>query len=399
MADIDFMATGRLFKAFTPTSPISLPDLLSGRENTLLRLQLDVLTPCQHVLLYGDRGVGKTSIARVLAVAVQEADIESGTRSIVVSCDTEDTFGSIWRKAFQEILLAERRLGFAQRGVRNIIGRFDPSAPLDSPNDLRLLIDSLPNPSVVVIDEFDRARDPQVRALMADTIKLFSDNETRCTIVLVGVGGSIEGLIASHESISRNVDYVLVELMAAHELAGIVERGFASAGLGFEPGLDFRIARMSQGYPHYTHLLGLWSGVRALRRGGDTVVGEDLDMAIPDSIQNAAGGIRLEYDRATDSTQPNNLFKEVLLACAMADKDVRGRFSLSAVREPLQKILDRPVKPVSYQRHLAAFCEPDRGPVLVRTGRRRNYRWQFANPQLVPFVRLQGINDGFIASA
>ena len=393
------MATGRLFKAFTPTSPISLPDLLSGRENTLLRLQFDVLTPSQHVLLYGDRGVGKTSIARVLAVAVQEADIESGTRSIVVSCDTEDTFGSIWRKAFQEILLAERRLGFAQRGVRNIVGRFDPDGPLDSPNDLRLLIDSLPNPSVVVIDEFDRARDPQVRALMADTIRLFSDNETRCTIVLVGVGGSIEGLTASHESISRNVDYVLVELMAAHELAGIIERGFASAGLGFEPGLDFRIARMSQGYPHFTHLLGLWSGVRALRRGGDTVVGEDLDMAIPDSIQNAAGGIRLEYDRATDSTQPNNLFKEVLLACAMANKDVRGGFSLSAVREPLQEILGRPVKPVSYQRHLAAFCEPDRGPVLIRTGRRRNYRWQFANPQLVPFVRLQGINDGFIASA
>lgn len=398
MADVDFMATGRLFKAFTPTSPISLPDLLSGRKDTLRKLQFDVLTPSQHVLLYGDRGVGKTSIARVLAVSVQEADIESGTRSIVVSCDTEDTFGSIWRKALQEILLAERRLGFAQHGVRNIIGRLDPAGPLDSPNDLRLLIDSLPNPSVVIIDEFDRARDPRVRALMADTIKLFSDNETRCTIVLVGVGSSIEELITSHESISRNVDYVLVDLMATHELARIIESGFASAGLDFEPGLDFRIAQMSQGYPHYTHLLGLWSGVRALLRGDDMVIGEDLNMAIPDSIQNAAGGIRLEYDRATDSTQPNNLFKEVLLACAMTDKDVRGRFSLSAVREPLQEIIGRPIKPVSYQRHLAAFCEPDRGPVLIRTGRRRNYRWQFANPQLVPFVRLQGMNDGLIAS-
>ena len=398
MANVDFMANSRLFKAFTPTSPISLPDLLSGRENTLLRLQFDVLTPSQHILLYGDRGVGKTSIARVLALLVQEAEAESGTRSIVVSCDTEDTFGSIWRKAFQEILLAERQLGFARHGDRNIVGRLDPPGPLDSPNDLRLLIDSLPNPSVVIIDEFDRARDPQVRALMADAIKLFSDNETRCTIMLVGVGGSIEGLIASHESISRNVDYVLVDLMTAHELAGIIRRGFASARLDFEPGLDFRIAQMSQGYPHYTHLLGLWSGVHALRRGGDTVNGEDLSMAIPDSIRNAAGGIRLEYDRATDSTQPNNLFKEVLLACAMADKDVRGRFSLSAAREPLQEILGRPIKPVSYQRHLAAFCEADRGPVLIRTGRRRNYRWQFANPQLVPFVRLQGINDGFIPS-
>ncbi len=396
---MDFMATSRIFKAFTPTSPVALPTLLSGRMDTLLRLQRDVFTPSQHVLLYGDRGVGKTSIARVLAVLVQDENEESGMRSIVVSCDTEDTFGSIWRKVFQEILLAERQLGFAQHESRNIIGRFDPSGPLDSPNDLRLLIDSLPNPSVVVIDEFDRARDPRIHRLMTDAIKLFSDNETRCTIILVGVGSSIEGLVTSHESISRNVDYVLVEPMAAHELAEIIRSGFASAGLDFEPGLDFRIAQMSQGYPHYTHLLGLWAGSRAVLRGGDVVTGEDLQLAIPDSIQNAAGGIRLEYDRATDSTQPNNLFKEVLLACAMADKDVRGRFSLMAVREPLQKILGREIRPVSYQRHLAAFCEPDHGPVLIRTGRRRNYRWQFANPQLVPFVYLQGMNEGLVESA
>ena len=396
MTQTDFMTMERLASAFTPTQPISLPDLLSGRLDLLFQLQVDVSTPGQHVLLYGDRGVGKTSIARVLGILVQQPDNASGRRSIFVSCDSNDTYGSIWRKALQEVLVAQRQLGFRQHAAWSIVGRFDPEKPIESPNDLRLLLGGFPNPCVVIIDEFDRVQDQNTRDLMTDTLKLFSDSGTRCSVVLVGVGQSIEDLIDSHASISRNLDYVPVHPMGPDELAGIVTSGFASAGFHVEPGLDFRIAQMSQGYPHYTHLLGLWSGHHALDRGSQTVEFLDLQRAIPDSIRNAAGGIRLEYDRATDSTQPNNLFRQVLLACALAEKDVRGRFALRDVREPLQLILGRRIEPVSYQRHLAAFGEPERGSTLVKTGKKRNYRWHFANPQLVPFVYLQGVHDGLI---
>ena len=192
------------------------------------------------------------------------------------------------------------------------------------------------------------------------------------------------------------LDYVSVSPMGPEELALIVKKGFEASSLKFEDGIDFKIAQLSQGYPHYTHLLGLWAGRRAAERGSNEVTSADLELAIPDSIQNTAGSIRLEYDQATDSNQPNNLFKEILLACALTEKDIRGRFSLAAVREPLQRILGRRVAPIGYQRHLATFCDSDHGPVLIKTGRRRNYRWHFANPQLVPFVHLQGIHDGFI---
>ena len=233
---------------------------------------------------------------------------------------------------------------------------------------------------------------------MTDTLKLFSDSGTRCSVVLVGVGQSIEELVSAHGSISRNMDYVHVEPMTNEELAAIIQRGFPQANLGFENGLDYKIAQLSQGYPHYTHLLGLWSGRMAAKRGSLMVEMEDLNGAIPASITDQTGSIRLEYERATDSTRPNNLFKEVLLACAMADKDTRGRFTFKAVGQPLHRILGRPVKPTSYQRHLAAFCEEDHGPTLIKTGRRRNYRWYFANPQLIPYVHLQGINDGYIGT-
>ena len=46
----------RLGKFFTPSQPVTLPDLLEGRYELLMRLNDDVATPSQHVLLYGDRG-------------------------------------------------------------------------------------------------------------------------------------------------------------------------------------------------------------------------------------------------------------------------------------------------------------------------------------------------------
>ena len=395
----EILSAVRVYESFTPTRPIDLPNLLSGRRLLLKRLIQDVVTPSQHVLLYGDRGVGKTSIARVLAIVAQDDDAPNGRRSIVISCDSNDTYGSIWRKVFQEVLLAERQLGFERYREQTIVGRWDPDDPISVPNDVRLLLRRLSNPSTIVVDEFDRIQsDGEACRLMTDTIKLFSDYNVPCTLVLVGVGQSIEQLIAAHESISRNVDYVPVPPLEPKELAEIIRTGMGSAGLSFEPGIDFRIAQLSQGYPHYTHLLGQSAALQAVERGSEEVAFEDLSAAIPASIENTSGGIRVEYNKATDSTQPNNLFKEVLLACALADKDVRGRFALADIHEPLQNILHpRAIARSSYQRHLSLFCESEHGAVLVKTGRRKNYRWHFANPQLIPFIRLLGIKDGLIS--
>ena len=394
MSQVDFSSIARLATVFTPTRPISSQDLLSGRINLLVRLQKDIFTPGQHVLLYGDRGVGKSSIARVLGLIAQDATDTRGRRSIVVSCDSCDTFGSIWRKIFQEILVAERQIGFEAYQKWSIVGRWNPQDEINSPNDVRLLIAGLPNWTTVIIDEFDRIQHEGITSqLMTDTVKLFSDTNTPCSIVLVGAGQTIETLITAHESVSRNIDYVQVDPMEPQELANIVEKGFQMAGMDYERGLDIRIAQLSQGYPH---LLGQHAGLKAAQRGAGKVTAEDLQQAIPESIENAAGGIRVEYDRATDSTQPNNLFKEVLLSCALADKDIRGRFPLSALQGHLAQILGRTISRTSYQRHLSAFCLPERGLVLAKTGRPKNYRWHFTNPQLIPFVRLNGINENLI---
>ncbi len=184
--------------------------------------------------------------------------------------------------------------------------------------------------------------------------------------------------------------------MSVEALAEIIQRGFAVCGMTFENGLDHRIAQLSQGYPHYTHLLGLWSGRRAIEDSRANVTDSDLTAAIPDALKNAIAGVRQQYEQAVQSAQPRTLYKDVLLACALAKKDPLGKFPTGAVRQPLSDIKGKPYEIAAFQSHLAKFTEEDHGKVLVRTGKERSYRWQFADPQLVPYVLIEGVREGKI---
>jgi Cdc6-like AAA superfamily ATPase len=390
-------ARQRLEQSFTPHKPIYLPELLAGRLPLLYKAIDAVNTEGLHPVLYGDRGTGKTSLARVLAVNVQEPEKQDGRRAIVISCGSSDDYSSVWRKVFQEIQITQRQLGFVQESIAPLAGQIlDVGNTLNNPNDVRLFVRGFPSPSVIVIDEFDRLPSSQDRRLMADTIKLFSDTNMPATIVLVGVAGSIGDLITEHQSVSRNIAPMHVEPMSTGELSEIVQRGFGHAGLDFESGIELKIASWSQGYPHYTHLLGLWAGRKTLEAGRLTVTVNDLERAVRDALENAAGGVQHEYETAVASAREGTLFRSVLLACALAEKDSLGRFSAVSVRLPLAEITHNDYSTGAFQSHLAKFCEPERGPILKKSGTRRNYRWQFINPQLIPYVRLQGMSDRLI---
>ncbi|HJX69850.1 MAG TPA: hypothetical protein VJ441_02025, partial [Dehalococcoidia bacterium] len=121
-----------------------------------------------------------------------------------------------------------------------------------------------------------------------------------------------------------------------------------------------------------------------------------LEVAIPRALTNAEGGLQHQYEQAIASYRKDALFAQVLLACALAEKDSLGRFSVKAVQMPLKTITGLDYVTGAYQGHLAKFCEEERGEVLIRSGKEKSYRWRFINPQLIPYILLKGISGGLI---
>lgn len=297
-----------LTQAFTPFRPVYHSGFLAGRLRLLGQATDAVNTEGQHLVLFGDHGTGKTSLARVVAFQAQEIDSLQGRRSIFVSCSSEDNFSSIWQKVFREVQVAQRQIGFVQDAAASIIGRFDlPDAEIKHPNDVRLYVSSLPNPPVIFIDEFDRVTDADACWLLADTIKLLADTNTDATVVVVGVADSLADLISGPESIARNIAPVRVSPMPVPELAEIIQKGFRFAHLQYESGVDVRIAQLSQGHPHYTHLLGLWAGRSAIDAGCTSVSLSHLNTAVGLALGNASDAVEQEHEGSRLNTRGHPL--------------------------------------------------------------------------------------------
>src|SRR5947208_2138128 len=87
-------------RVFTPATPISRRSLFAGRIDQIRQMIDIVISAGRHAILYGDRGVGKTSLASILKDLFVD---HSQVRIAKVNCEANGTFSSVWDKALLEI--------------------------------------------------------------------------------------------------------------------------------------------------------------------------------------------------------------------------------------------------------------------------------------------------------
>ena len=333
--------------------------------------------PGQHVIVYGERGVGKTSLANVLTDYLRPFSSENAA-SVKLNCFRESSFNSIWQTFFNE-------LSVSPHGVGLTITPADVVAALREERKL-----------VLVVDEFDRIEDPGVDALFADTIKALSDFDVDTTLVILGVADDVDDLIYEHESIDRCLLQLHLPRMQFEELKDIVTLGFEAVGMSIGDAPASDICGISLGLPHYTHALSLNAGRAAIDRGSETVESGDVQRAIDVLIRESQQTIIRKFDTATASPRRENFFFQVLLACALAETDSLGYFRAAGVREPYSRIMGRRYEIPAYVRHLHDLANEKRGEVLQRLGELHNYRFRFADPILQPYVLMHGLKRGLV---
>jgi Cdc6-like AAA superfamily ATPase len=295
------LARLKLRNAFTPSRPVIDTSMFAGRTEVLRTLIRAIEDQQLHVIVFGSRGIGKTSTLHVLCSIAREA------RYVVHydSCGANTTFDELFRTILRDLPLLYHE-------------DYDPTADQieeglsfadlldDTPLSVATLSDLFSKVSgtrlLIVLDEFDRAAAPAFRRATAELIKNLSDRASRVQLLIAGVAQNLNEVIEHIPSIRRNVLGLQLPNMTDDEVDELVTNGETVSGLQFSDDALDLIRGMVLGLPYLTSLMSQHAGLIALEDGRINVDTGDVQRALQQALEEIKLRIgpkpRHEVDRA-----------------------------------------------------------------------------------------------------
>jgi Cdc6-like AAA superfamily ATPase len=375
---------------FTPSAPVAIAELFAGRQKQMAQIIDAIGERGRHAIVYGERGVGKSSLAQIIPFLLPRG-VEH-VRHLRIQAFPGDAFSNVARRIFHGIHF-EADYGEGKKSYS--ASEFYPGEVTidDFLSEMQMFKENeLP---IIVIDEFNEIDDEQTSALLSNIVKALSDSISKVTIVIVGVADNVSDLIKGHQSIERCTEEIPMPRMAVNERQEVLDRRLSRLGMSISGDAKWKILNLSKGLPAYVHTLGKFAVYSALQERRLFINEQDVDNAINEGLQSSQQSLKNSYEAATHSNNSRAQFRHVLTACALARVDDAGFFMPAAVREPLSSILKRPIHIANFQDTLRDFAET-RGEILERVGEPRSYRFRFHNPAMQPYVIMRGIRDNII---
>lgn len=373
--------------AFSPVTPIKKEEFFYGRINQLQKVCDAINESGQHAIVYGERGVGKTSLANIMSESI------TNLYPIKITCNRKDTFISLWQQAFNKIQFSKttKGLGFnatEKKTLVNLGNHLNPQS-LNFEADIINVVSSLSHYLLFIFDEFDNITDQETRESFADLIKSFSDNIQNSTIVLVGIADDIESLIGNHQSLERCLKQVKMPRMSESESTEIIEKGLEKLEISIPKSVKEEIVEFASGFPHYIHLICKYGAKEIIENNKQEFSRSYLNIAIKKGIENTNEQLKSSYRLAAISSATSSKWQSILYACALSPLDNYNCFSKAHILENYNKLTGKDVKGDSISYNLKQLCEAERGNVLDKIGKGINSRYRFANPMMRAFIKLK----------
>jgi uncharacterized protein len=374
MMDIDEV----LDAAFKPHAAIENPDDFLGRANEISRVQMAIKQTGLHVVIYGERGAGKTSLANVCTVNINR---------LRIFCSSSSTFDELCKSVVLRYIENLRETGHSvddivfegSTGRVQFRGTTFNTANLNGdalhhilPKDVKL---------VIIFDELDRLEDSSVLERLAELSKMFSTLHTNVTLVFIGVASSVDDLLAGHASNIRNFQQVLLGQMPPNELSGIITRGEDILKLSFTSPVKERIVMLSDGYPYYLHLIATNAARVALEQGSSVVDEEQFISALKTAAQNIDQSLRVSYEDAILSK--SEIFRKVLWALAALPNKIHPLGDI--IKQIKQISPSTNVSPQNVGGALKQLAREGRSSVITSP---RHGQYSFSNPLMKGFIRI-----------
>lgn len=392
------IANSKVRDVFTPYSPIDIVDHLFGREREVSQIVGVINSPGQHVLLYGDRGVGKTSLATIAHRLIKSMKIIPG-KFFTKSCDSEDSFASIVRGPLRSVgidfELRERTQSHTQGGdtkLKAIIAEGGVTSKRTK-SSKRIVETNANSPAWVaenlrdmkglfLIDEVDALSRKGDKKRLAELIKLLSDSKSQFKLMVVGIADTGEDLTAGHPSVERCLKETHLSRMKDVALRNIIVTGMEKLRIVPTEKVIETIVDVSAGYPHFTHLICLKCAENAIVSKKMSVTMPCLEKALKDAVEESEGALKRRFDSTLRGLKHGAEYRSILLAASHCDIP---DFTLSSLRSKLSDRfnIDIPSKIVS--RYMSNMIVNRRKGVFNRVGKGV---YRFSDPRMPSFIKM-----------
>ncbi len=266
--DFDRKTFGRkVNEVVSPSHPVLSLEHLKGREKQLNRIQQALFATGRNVFIYGERGVGKSSLA---ATAANEWCGEQGCY-IDISCAPDTTvlsmIATIATQAINKTRLKRKKVkntlqvGFKwftfkrESELENINFNNEIKCLSDGIETLKELSEFFDDELVVVVDEVDRIRDLEEVEKFADFLKQLGDKRVEVKFIFTGIADTLDEILGSHRSAIRQLETIELPKLSWDARWAIATEALKAFDIEIERSIYIRIALISDGYPFYVHLI------------------------------------------------------------------------------------------------------------------------------------------------
>ena len=327
-----------LEKILTPARPTMTRELLYGRAK-----ELDDIVDCLRMsggtpFVFGNRGVGKTSLARTAAQEISKSDREP----IYVACSPDAPALTLLREV--AVQLSELAAKLDKKGLfRNLsveaglnasplgispslkfahkVARSEAPAITDANEAVRIIrgFDKVipdSKETVVVLDELEEM-DPNSRKDLAFFVKQIGDQLIETRFILVGIADNVHQLVGAHQSVPRYLRNVELGPLRPQELMDIVSHAAEQVGVAIHEDILYRIAIIGNGYPHFAHLMGLALLIEAIKHGSAEITDGVYREGLARAVRQSLAELRSSYDAAAQ--RGSDTYRDILWT--MADMD------------------------------------------------------------------------------